>query len=74
MDTIGTDHVANNIFLKNIDADLWDVRAGFPGIGTMLPVMLSEGVNRGRIDIIRLSELCTTILPEFLDYSLKRAA
>jgi dihydropyrimidinase len=59
VDTIGTDHVANNILLKNIDADLWDVRAGFPGIGTMLPVMLSEGVNRGRIDIIRLSELCS---------------
>ena len=59
IDTIGTDHVANNIQLKNVDADLWDIRAGFPGIGTMLPVMLSEGVNKRNIDITRLSELCS---------------
>jgi len=59
IDTIGTDHVANNINLKNVEADLWDVRAGFPGIGTMLPVMLSEGVIKRNIDITRLSELCS---------------
>ena len=25
---------------------VWDALAGFPGIGTLLPLMLSEGVNK----------------------------
>jgi dihydropyrimidinase len=36
---------------------LWSVLAGFPGIATMLPVLLSKGVNEDRLNMERLSEV-----------------
>jgi dihydropyrimidinase len=57
VDTIGTDHVANRLDIKEGKGDIWSALAGFPGIATMLPVLLSHGVNQGRIDIERLAEL-----------------
>lgn len=60
IDTIGTDHVANQIKLKLGGKDVWDALAGFPGIGTELPIMLSEGVNRNKISIERLVGLTST--------------
>lgn len=56
IDTIGTDHVANRLKLK-IGDDVWSSLAGFPGIGTMLPILLSEGVNKSRIDLNQLTQL-----------------
>ena len=57
IDTVGTDHVASNLELKIHDNDLWQSLAGFPGLATLLPVLLSEGVNKGRINIQKLSEI-----------------
>lgn len=54
---IGTDHVANRLGRKLGD-DIWEALAGFPGIGTMLPVLLDRGINRQRItlyDLVRLT-------------------
>ena len=51
IDTIGTDHVANQIKLKLGGEDVWDALAGFPGIGTVLPLILSDGVNQNRITL-----------------------
>lgn len=59
IDTIGTDHVANKLNSKVVDHDLWKSLAGFPGLATMLPVMLSEGVNKNRITLERVSEVCS---------------
>jgi dihydropyrimidinase len=59
IDTIGTDHVANNLKLKNANGNFWNAPSGFSGLATMLPVMLSEGVNKKRIDLIKLSEVCS---------------
>jgi dihydropyrimidinase len=42
-----------------VDHDLWKSLAGFPGLATMLPVMLSEGVNKNRITLERVSEVCS---------------
>jgi len=57
INTIGTDHVANKLKLK-LDGDtIWDALTGFPGIGTLLPLMLSEGVNKNRISIFQLVNL-----------------
>lgn len=58
IDCIGTDHVANQLGLKLGGSDVWDALAGFPGTGTMLPILLSEGVNRGRITLENL--VCLT--------------
>ena len=60
IDTIGTDHVANKLKLKLGGSDIWDALAGVTGIGTELPIMLSEGVNKDRISIEHLVNLTST--------------
>ena len=60
IDTIGTDHVANQLKLKLGGNDVWDALAGFPGLGTLLPILLSEGVNKNRISIEKLVQLTST--------------
>jgi dihydropyrimidinase len=59
IDTVGTDHVANDLKLKNAEGNFWNAPSGFSGLATMLPVMLSEGVNKKRIDLLKLSEVCS---------------
>ncbi len=56
VDTVGSDHVANTLSLKKGD-DLWSTLSGFPGVATMLPVLLSKGVNGRRIDIVKVSQV-----------------
>ncbi len=51
IDTIGTDHVANQLKLKLDGDDVWSALAGFPGIGTVLPILLNDGVNQNRITL-----------------------
>ena len=51
IDTVGTDHVANQLKLKLGGEDVWGALAGFPGIGTVIPILISEGVNKERISL-----------------------
>ncbi|WP_371504529.1 dihydroorotase family protein [Nitrosopumilus adriaticus] len=51
INTIGTDHVANQLKLKLGGDDVWGALAGFPGIGTVLPILLNDGVNQNRITL-----------------------
>lgn len=60
INTIGTDHVANQLKLKLGGNNVWDALAGFPGIGTLLPILLSEGVNKNRISLEKLIQLTST--------------
>ena len=55
-DTIGSDHVPLPRRQKEEDG-LWKGTPGVGGIGTILPLMMTEGVNKGRITIGRLVEL-----------------
>lgn len=60
INTVGTDHVANQLKLKLEGGDVWSALAGFPGIGTAVPILLSEGINKNRISIeqfVRLTSL-----------------
>lgn len=57
VDTVGTDHVANRLDMKMGRGDIWSALAGFPGIATMLPVLLSHGVNQERIGLERVAEV-----------------
>jgi dihydropyrimidinase len=57
VNTIGTDHVANRLEMKMGKGDIWSALSGFPGIATMLPVLLSKGVNEDRIGIERVAEV-----------------
>ena len=51
IDTIGTDHVANQLELKLDGNDVWSALAGFPGVGTVLPLLLHYGVNQHKITL-----------------------
>ncbi len=57
IDTVGSDHVANTLLIKRGQGDIWSARAGFPGIATLLPVLLCKGVNEGRISLERVAEV-----------------
>ena len=54
IDTIGTDHVANQLKLKLGGEDVWGALAGFPGIGTVLPILLNDGINQNKISLEQL--------------------
>lgn len=56
VDTVGTDHVANRLDIK-VGTDVWESLAGFPGVGVSIPILLSEGVNRGRVSLDQLVRL-----------------
>lgn len=60
INTIGTDHVANQLKLKLQGNNVWDALAGFPGIGTLLPIMLSEGINKNRLSLDKLIQITST--------------
>lgn len=54
IDTVGTDHVANQLKLKLGGEDVWSALAGFPGIGTVLPILLNDGINQNKITLEQL--------------------
>jgi len=62
MDIVATDHC--NIPKSNKEKgwkDIWDgVLAGAPGVETRLMLMMSEGVNKGRISLERFVDACCT--------------
>ena len=56
---IGTDHVRNTTAEK-VGADIWETGLAFSGTQTMLPLLLSEGVNAGRISLERAVAVTST--------------
>jgi dihydropyrimidinase len=57
IDTIGTDHCSYLKAQKTRSNRFDEVAPGIPGVETLLPVMYTEGVSKGRISLSRLSEL-----------------
>lgn len=51
--TIGSDHVPRKRATKG--PDIWKASAGFPGIGTLLPILIHEGWHKRRIPIERIA-------------------
>lgn len=54
IDTVGTDHCHLMLSQKK---ELWGATPGFPGIGLLLPLLLSEGVNKNRISMEKVAEV-----------------
>ncbi len=59
IDTIGTDHVANRLSRK-MGKNIWTTLAGFPGLGTSLSILLSEGINKNKMSLLQLVKLTST--------------
>ncbi len=55
LQVVATDHAPVPGELKK---DFWGATVGIPSAEMLLPVMLSEGVNKGRISLEKLVEVC----------------
>jgi dihydroorotase (multifunctional complex type) len=55
IDVVATDHAP---VPKNLKKNLWDATPGIPGAEMFLPLMLSEGVNKGKISLEKLVDVC----------------
>jgi dihydropyrimidinase len=60
LDCLGTDHVDWGMSREQMDkGNVWETSSGFPSrVEAYLPVMLSEGVHKGRISLEKLVEVC----------------
>jgi dihydropyrimidinase len=52
---VGSDHVPRTS--KHKQGGIWKASAGFPGLATLLPVMLSEGYHHRGLPLERISQL-----------------
>lgn len=58
VDIVTSEHAPGTSTEKEVGwKDIWKAWSGVPGIETMLPFLLSEGVNRGRISLQRLATI-----------------
>ena len=55
VECVGTDNISA---LKDTKPNIWTAWGGNPGVEHLLPIMLSEGVNRGRISLEKMVEVC----------------
>lgn len=60
IDVVGSDHVPRHKSAK--EKDIWTASAGFPGIETLLPLLISEGHVKRRIPLQRIMEV-TSLRP-----------
>ncbi len=54
-DTVGADNTGT--LRERKQGTIWEAARGFPGTGTILPIVLSEGVNKGRLSLERAVEV-----------------
>ncbi len=58
LDCVGSDNAPTLWSAKQ--GTVWDIVRGGPGAGVLLPVVLSEGVNKGRLSLERAVEVTST--------------
>jgi len=58
IDVVASDHVPRKRATK--EKGIWQASQGFPGTATILPVLLSEGYHKGRLDLVRIAQLVTS--------------
>lgn len=57
VDCIGSDHVP--VTREKKGGDIWAAPPGLPGIGLILPIMVSEGVKKRGISLEKVVEVCS---------------
>ena len=55
IDTVGSDHVGRRLDTKQ--GSIWTASAGFPGLPTVLPVLISEGYHRRGLPLAEIARL-----------------
>jgi allantoinase len=59
VDIVTSEHAPGERAEKEVGwADIWKAWGGVPAIETMLPVLLSEGVDKGRLSLVSLQRVC----------------
>ena len=59
IDTVGTDHVARKRSTK-AGKGIWASSNGFPGVATMLPILLDEGVRKRGVAPERIAQVLSS--------------
>lgn len=54
---VGSDHCIYNRKDKE-EKGIWDATPGFSGTGAILPIMMSQGVHKGRITLEQMAKVC----------------
>lgn len=59
IDFVGTDHAPYEIATEKAaeDSTIWNSFPGIPGVDTMIPILISEGLNKGRLSLSRFVEV-----------------
>lgn len=59
VDFVGTDHAPYNIETekKAPGSTIWNAFPGMPGVEQMVPILVSEGLNKGRLSLSRFVEV-----------------
>ena len=62
VDFIATDHAPYEIETEKEaeGVNIWTAFPGIPGVETMVPILVSEGYNKGRLTLSRLVEVLST--------------
>ncbi|MCK9444962.1 MAG: dihydroorotase [Tissierellaceae bacterium] len=62
IDFMGTDHAPYELESEKIKEgmNIWTAFPGIPGVETMVPILVSEGYNKGRISLSKLVEVLST--------------
>jgi dihydropyrimidinase len=61
LQTVGTDHCAAKREMKKVESgDVLQAKLGFPGMATMLPVLVTHGVKKRGMSLRRLVEVYST--------------
>lgn len=59
IDFVGTDHAPYEIPTEKAaeDSTIWNSFPGIPGVDTNIPILISEGLNKGRLSLSRFVEV-----------------
>lgn len=60
IECIGSDHINFMLGNRKPDSDIWHSGAAFPGMELTLPLMYTAGVDKGKISLQKLAEICST--------------
>jgi dihydropyrimidinase len=58
--TVGSDHVPRTLDLKAKDGGFAGMKSGFPGVGTTLPLLITEGMHRRGLDLSLIARIFST--------------